>query len=206
MSNDDASWSRALMASAGVAVHGQGERTHRSAQWHEAAAIDTPRPRLLVLGMSRDPEVRCLVGARPDCPMGMLSTLAHDRHTEVRQAVAGNARLVDAVAQVLSKDRSPEVLKALARNEGIDIALIQRLALHKREDVRRVAAKTLNARTAPGAEAATADEWQATPELRDKVEPRVGQPDAPGVPLGASDVARAARLAALPRATGRPVF
>lgn len=146
MNTQDSSWTRALMASSGIAVgHDQTPR-HESAEWHEASAAGTSLARLQKLATFRDESIRTLVARRVDCPIGLLATLAFDRSSDVRAGVAGNPRITEPVAEHLARDRDPKVVKALARNHAIDLALLQRLAVHRKEDVRRVASRNLDER------------------------------------------------------------
>ena len=142
----DSSWTRALMASSGIAFGHQDGPHHASPEWREASAADTPVARLHKLGQLRDPEVREVVARRPDCPMGLLASLAHDRSVDVRIAVAGNPRITPAVAEHMATDRDPSVLKALARNASVSMQVLQQLALHRKEDVRRVASRQFDER------------------------------------------------------------
>lgn len=142
----DSSWTRALMASSGIALGHEERPHHESAEWHEAAASDTPLGRLQKLAVSRESAVRYVVARRPDCPMGVLAALAYDSHADVRAGVAGNPRITEAVADHLARDRDATVVKVLARNHAIPLALLERLSLHRKEDVRRVAARHLDER------------------------------------------------------------
>ncbi len=146
MGTSDTSWTRALMASSGIAIgHDTGVR-HASAEWHEAMASDTPLDRLQKLATCREREVRTVIARRPDCPMGILASLAFDHDSGVRAAVAGNTRITQAISTHLAKDRDAKVVKALARNHAIDLELLHDLAVHKKDDVRRVASRNLDER------------------------------------------------------------
>lgn len=161
MGTDDTSWTRALMATAGIAIGHDTTPRHASAEWYEAGDVDTPMTRVQKLATSKDSEVRTVVARRPDCPMGILATLAFDHDSDVRAAVAGNPRIAGAVAAHLAKDRDAKVVKALARNHVIDLPLLQALALHRKEDIRRVASRNLDERI-HGADGATvSDEGRA---------------------------------------------
>lgn len=180
----DDSWTRALMASSGIALGAGKQQTHPTSDEHEASAADTPLARLQRLAAHKDVSVRAAVARRHDCPIGLLAALAHDRAAEVRCAVAGNPRVVQAVAEHLAADRDAEVLKSLARNDRLPMSVLQRLALHRREEVRHVASRQLDARlhgqdattinTAAAAELAGYQEPRQAaiaPELRDRVAP-----------------------------------
>ncbi len=169
---DGSSWTRALMASSGVALgHDNGPR-HASAEWVEASTQETPLRRLQELASCREIAVREVVARRPDCPMGLLATLAHDARSEVRAGVAGNPRITQAVAEHLVADKDPRVLKALSRNHAIPVGLVQRLASHKKDDVRRVALRQLQERMELGSAAASSTRGGDLPfELRDRVSP-----------------------------------
>jgi hypothetical protein len=152
MGTNDTSWTRALMASSGIAIgHDQAVR-HASPEWHEAADVDTPLNRLQKLATCKESEVRTVVARRADCPMGILASLAFDHDSDVRAGVAGNPRITDAVSSHLARDRDAKVVKALARNHAIGLALLERLALHKKDDVRRVASRNLDERIQGSAE------------------------------------------------------
>lgn len=143
---DDATWARAFMASAGVHLGDDAVTRHHSPAWQEARAVATLPERLRQLAVDREVEVREGVASRGDCPLGILIALAHDRAPDVRIAVAGSARLSRAIAELLCGDRESSVLKALARNDSLPLDLLERLAFHKREDVRRLAARRLDQR------------------------------------------------------------
>ncbi len=146
MGTNDMSWTRALMASSGIAIgHDQGVR-HASPEWHEATDADTPLNRLQKLATCKDSEVRTVVARRADCPMGLLASLAFDHDSDVRAGVAGNPRITEAVSTHLARDRDAKVVKALARNHAIGLALLERLTMHKKDDVRRVASRNLDER------------------------------------------------------------
>lgn len=146
----DASWTRALMASSGIAWSATDKSGHMPEQWHEASAEGTPLARLQQLATHKHPDVRAAVARRPDCPIGLLATLAHDRSHDVRCAVASSPRMVLAVAQLLVRDKDSTVLKSLARNDALPLAILQELALSRREDVRHVASRRLDARVHGG--------------------------------------------------------
>jgi hypothetical protein len=162
----DGAWSRALLASSGVTMHGSDDPHHASAQLREARAEDTPRVRLRALATARDPDVREAVARRSDCPVGALASLAHDRKDDVRVAVAANPSAGRAIIEHLMHDRSSSVLAAIARNPATDRDLLESLAVHRREEVRRVAARELDGglREVP----APIDEPHLPPELRDR--------------------------------------
>lgn len=147
MGTNDTSWTRALMASSGIAIGHDATVRHASPEWHEAAAADTPLHRLQKLATCKESEVRAMIARRADCPMGILASLAFDHDSDVRASVAGNPRITEAVSRHLARDRNAKVVKALARNHVIELALLQALALHKKDDVRRVAGRNLDART-----------------------------------------------------------
>ena len=196
MGTDDTSWTRALMATAGIAIGHDSAPRHASPDWYEASDADTAMTRLQKLATCKDSEVRTVVARRQDCPMGILATLAFDHEADVRAAVAGNPRIAGAVAVHLAKDRDAKVVKALARNHVIDLPLLQTLALHRKEDIRRVASRNLDERI-HGADGATvsdegktlspqapeADRAVMPHELRDRVAtygewlPVEGEPD-----------------------------
>lgn len=171
---DGSSWTRALMASSGVALaHDVGPR-HASPEWLEASAPETPLARLQALAGCKEIAVREVVARRLDCPMGLLATLAHDARSEVRAGVAGNPRITQAVAEHLVGDKDPRVLKALSRNHEIPLQLVQRLAAHKKDDVRRVAVRQLHERMELRAPDLTQGAGGDLPaELRDRVAPAV---------------------------------
>ena len=171
---ESASWTRALMASTGIAVGHESEHHHASAAWQEANADTTPIRRLQELAIDRDPEVRASVARRADCPIGLQAALAHDRSQGVRCALAANEHLAPAVAEYLMRDRDSVVLKALARNATIPQHVLVHLALHKREEVRRLASRTMM-QIDPNSTAQSASQRQPEPlpaampfELRDR--------------------------------------
>ena len=167
---EGSSWTRALMASSGVALaHDAGPR-HASPEWLEASAPETPLSRLQKLASCKEIAVREVIARRLDCPMGLLATLAHDARSEVRAGVAGNPRITQAVAERLVDDKDPRVLKALSRNHDIALDLLQRLVTHKKDEVRRVAARQLDERLAKG-QSAEAPAGDLPFELRDRVTP-----------------------------------
>lgn len=172
---EGSSWTRALMASSGVALgHDDGPR-HATPEWLEASDVDTPLARLQQLALCKEIAVREVIARRPDCPMGLLATLAHDSRSEVRAGAAGNPRIAQAVADHLAKDKDPRVVKALARNHAIPLELLQSLSLHKREEVRRVAGRQMSERLARGdtvsAFGAASPTNEMPVELRDRVAP-----------------------------------
>jgi hypothetical protein len=75
----------------------------------------------------------------------MLATLAHDHRVAVRIAVAANTATTRAIVEHLMGDRDASVVKALARNDSTPVDLIERIATHRKADVRRVAARRLDA-------------------------------------------------------------
>lgn len=146
MNTDGSSWTRALMASSGIAIGHDLTPRHASPEWYEATAADTTLHRVQKLAMCKQRDVRAAIARRIDCPMGVLASLAFDHDGDVRVAVAGNPRITEAVSAHLARDRDANVVKALARNHAIDLAMLQRLALHKKDDVRRVASRNLDER------------------------------------------------------------
>lgn len=193
MGTNDTSWTRALMASSGIAIGHDATVRHASPEWHEAAASDTPLHRLQKLATCKEGEVRVLVARRPDCPMGVLASLAFDHDSEVRAAVAGNPRITEAVAAHLARDRAAKVVKALARNHAIALGMLQGLAMHRKDDVRRVAVRNLDERVRGAGGQGGADDALAIAqkaggsqmplELRDRVAAHTD-----GLPAAASDV------------------
>ncbi|WP_084074138.1 hypothetical protein [Demequina sp. NBRC 110052] len=181
--SDDSSWSRALMASSGIALdHGEASQ-QRSAEWHEAGSAALTRERLMQLASHREAEVREVIALRGDCPMGVLATLAYDRRPQVRRAVAASARVATAIAAHLSTDRDPSVLRALARNPVVADEVLQGLARHRREEVSATADRMLAARAEERANRASGRDLRAgatgpslPSELRDRYEstPTVG--------------------------------
>lgn len=180
MGTDNSSWTRALMASSGIAIGQDSAPRHASPEWYEAAAADTPLLRVQKLSTCKERDVRVVISRRPDCPMGVLASLAFDHDSEVRAGVAGNPRITEAVSTHLARDRDAKVVKALARNHAIDLALLQRLALHKKEDVRRVASRNLDERI-HGADGAT------TTEESRSLAPNSGEIDRSHMPLELRD-------------------
>lgn len=190
---NDASWTRALMASSGIAWSASDNTGHMPEHWHEASAEGTPLARLQQLATNKHPDVRAAVARRPDCPIGLLATLAHDRSPDVRCAVAASPRMVLAVAQLLMRDKDSTVLKSLARNDALPLAILQELAMSRREDVRHVASRRLDARVHggdalhlhPDAQRelfGSREQSRELPaELRDRVQPAAA-PDAPRQP------------------------
>lgn len=177
----ESSWTRALMASSGIAMGHDEMPRHATPEWREAAAKETPLSRLHKLAQARDPEVREVIARRDDCPMGLLAALSHDRSAHVRAGVAGNRRLTRAVAEHLAQDRDVRVLKSLARNQQTPLWLLERMALHRKEDVRRVASRRLDERLGSGsavlsrtealeAHAGPRRSGELPAELRDRVE------------------------------------
>lgn len=170
---ESASWTRALMASTGIAVGHESEHHHASAAWQEANAESTPIRRLQELAIDKDAEVRSSVARRADCPIGLQAALAHDRSQGVRCALAANEHLAAAVSEYLVRDRDSVVLKALARNAAVPEHVLAQLALHKREEVRRLAIRTLmqsDSRTRAADPAASRSLPGSMPfELQDKV-------------------------------------
>lgn len=158
MGMDDSSWTRALMASSGIAIGHDSTPRHASPEWYEAADADTPLHRLQKLATCKERDVRTVIARRADCAMGILATLAFDHDSDVRAGVAGNPRITEAVSTHLARDKDAKVVKALARNHAIDLALLQGLALHKKEDVRRVASRNLDERIHGVDGATTTDE------------------------------------------------
>jgi hypothetical protein len=142
--SSDGTWSRALMASSGLPVHGNGTVRHASAEEREAAMDGTPSVRLRELSVCKDPAVREAVARRRDCPFGALASLAHDRRDDVRVAVAANPSASRAILEHLLGDRHSSVLCALARNPGTPRDLLEALAVHRRPEVRRVAGRQLD--------------------------------------------------------------
>lgn len=146
MGTDDSSWTRALMASSGIAIGHDTTPRHASPEWREAADPETPLLRVQRLATCKERDVRVVIARRVDCPMGVLASLAFDHDSEVRAGVAGNPRITDAVSTHLARDRDAKVVKALARNHAIDLTLLEGLALHKKDDIRRVASRNLDER------------------------------------------------------------
>ncbi|WP_062517601.1 hypothetical protein [Demequina gelatinilytica] len=139
----DDGWSHALMAASGVPVAAGRRDDGVRALVNEARADGLDRARLAALGGHRAPEVREAIAARPDCPLAIQATLVHDRRASVRVALASSAGLAVAIAGALSHDREPSVLKALARNAGTPTPVLETLAAHRREDVARLARRSL---------------------------------------------------------------
>lgn len=104
------------------------------------------RASIAVHGISKNPLVREVIAARPDCPFGLLVTLAHDVSASVRAAVAANPSAVPAVLEHLAKDSSEEVLLALVGNPSLTPDGVERLAMHKRPAVRAAAVTEVDAR------------------------------------------------------------
>jgi len=180
MGTDNSSWTRALMASSGIAIGHDLTPRHESPEWYEAAAADTPLQRVQKLSTCKERDVRVVIARRADCPMGVLASLAFDHDSEVRAGVAGNPRITEAVSTHLARDRDAKVVKALARNHAIDLALLQALALHKKDDVRRVASRNLDERI-HGADGAT------TTEESQSLAPSSGEIDRSHMPLELRD-------------------
>lgn len=146
-SRDDGSWSRALLASSGIGV-GHHETPHGgSAELHEASGANLAGTRFLELARHRDASVREALARREDCPMGVLASLAHDSRPAVRVAVASNRRANRAVLENLARDRDPAVIKAVARNSSTPLDTLRDLSAHRRQEVRRVADRSLSERT-----------------------------------------------------------
>ncbi|WP_156163821.1 hypothetical protein [Demequina maris] len=162
----DDGWSRALMAASGVPVAGEARDDGLRAVVMEARADGLPRSRILELAQHREPAVREAVASRPDCPLGMQASLAHDRRTSVRVALAAGPGLAGAIAGVLAKDRELSVLKALARNSATPRHVLERLAAHRREDVARLAQRSLDGVVLTSSRAQVA-ELEDRPRARD---------------------------------------
>ncbi|WP_084105069.1 hypothetical protein [Demequina sp. NBRC 110056] len=135
---DDASWSRAYLASSGLGTARVRQR-QVSAEWHEASGADLARPRFAELAHHRDVDVREVLARRPDCPLAVLASLAHDARAAVRVAVAANPTANPSVLAQLGRDRDAAVLKAVARNRATPADTRARLATHRRPEVRRAA-------------------------------------------------------------------
>lgn len=211
MAQDERSWSRALMASSGVALDHDDRVTGPSHEWLEAGAADLSRPRLLEFAAHRDARIRETIALRPDCPTGLLATLAFDDDRSVRRAVAAHPRIAPAIATELARDRDQEVLRTLARNSAVDEAVVRALASHRRGEVRRTARRALEERASRGADRPRGPERDLEdlipPELRDRwrppsaeaspaptrsaraYAPRPVVPSRPPVPEGAADAA-----------------
>ncbi|WP_084077264.1 hypothetical protein [Demequina sp. NBRC 110057] len=150
---DDGSWSRAYMASSGLAF-GSGRR-EESPELHLASGADLPRARVAELSKHRDVAVREAVARRLDCPFGVLAALAHDTRPLVRIAVASHPRAGRTVLEHLAGDRDPHVLKAVARNEHTPLDIVKGLEGHRREEVRHIARRMLAERAAAIVEGTT---------------------------------------------------
>ncbi|MDN4475056.1 hypothetical protein QQX09_04190 [Demequina sp. SYSU T00192] len=173
----DDGWSRALMAASGVPVASDARDDGLRAIVMEARADGLSRERVIALAQHREPAVREAVAARPDCPLGMQATLAHDRRTSVRVALASGPGLAGSIASVLAQDRELSVLKALARNAATPRAVLGRLAEHRREDVARLARRSLDG-VVLGAHPARVEEIEERP--RATAPPTAGTPSPVG--------------------------
>ena len=140
----DDGWSRALMAASGVAVMGGRQDDALRALVMEARSGALSRARAIELSLRREPDVREAIAARDDCPLAIQANLLHDRRASVRIALASNGALFGGVAEELSRDRDPAVLKALARSGGTPRRVLETLATHRREEVARIARRTLD--------------------------------------------------------------
>jgi len=110
----------------------------------EATAPDLERPRMLVLGTSKNGFYRAAIAERGECPFGLMVTLAHDYSAEVRCAVAGNPRAQRSVFQYLAADRAVPVALALIGNPSLRQDLVEEFAFHKKSQVRAAAASRLD--------------------------------------------------------------
>ena len=144
--DDEGSWSRAYMASSGLALNTRGRTM--SADLSLASAADLPRQRISGLAQHKDPAVREAVARRENCPFGVLAALAHDSRAQVRIAVAAHPRAGRTVLTHLAADRDPHVVKAVARNVEAPLDIVEKLAQHRREEVRHLAARMLEERAA----------------------------------------------------------
>ncbi|WP_084127898.1 hypothetical protein [Demequina sp. NBRC 110055] len=144
--DDEGSWSRAYMASSGLALttRGRGE----SADLSLASSASLSRQRVSALSQHRDAAVREAIARRDDCPFGVLAALAHDSRPLVRIAVAAHARAGRTVLAHLASDRDPHVVKAVARNLEAPREIVERLTRHRREEVRHLAERMLAERDA----------------------------------------------------------
>ncbi|WP_062524558.1 hypothetical protein [Demequina rhizosphaerae] len=158
----DDGWSRALMAASGVPVASESRDDGLRAVVMEARTDGLPRERVIALAQHREPAVREAVAARPDCPLGMQASLAHDRRASVRVALASGPGLAGSIAGVLAQDRELSVLKALARNAATPRPVLERLAAHRRDDVARLARRSLDG-VVLGAAPATVAEIEERP-------------------------------------------
>lgn len=144
--DDDGSWSRAYMASSGLALSGRGRA--ESPELHLASGAELSREKVAALSQHRDTAVREAVARRLDCPFGVLAALAHDSRPLVRIAVASHPRAGRTVLEHLAGDRDPHVVKAVARNEHTPLDLVERLLGHRREEVRHIASRMVHERAA----------------------------------------------------------
>ncbi len=205
MAQEERSWSRALMASTGVALDHDDRAGGPSHEWLEAGAADLARARLLQFAAHRDVGIRETIALRPDCPTGVLATLAFDDSRSVRRAVAANQRIAPAIAVELSRDRDQEVLRALARNPAVGEPVLRALAAHRRSEVRRTARRELEQRSAHApsrpSDPQTPTSELVPPELRDRWRP----PKAESSPVPAANArAYAPRPVVPPRREALP--
>lgn len=134
-----------------------------SAELAEASAVPLERPRMLVLGTSKNGLVRTAIAERDDCPFGLMVTLAHDYSASVRQAVAANPRTQRSVLQYLTTDRAVPVALALINNPSLPQELLEELVLHKKSEVRAAAKSRLEMGIPSATDSHSEDEH--TPEL-----------------------------------------
>ncbi|WP_156164977.1 hypothetical protein [Demequina silvatica] len=194
------------MAASGVPVAGEARDDGLRAVVMEARSDGLPRERLFVLVEHREPAVREAIAARPDCPLGMQATLAHDRRASVRVALASGAGLAGAIAGVLALDRDLSVLKALARNSATPRTVLERLAAHRREEVARLARRSLSGEVvaAPGGTSGVA-RGAGLAELADRPSTPRGAPPQERSPVGdRPDRVLPPRPAVPPRQPPRP--
>lgn len=134
----------------------------------DAARRGLHRTHIAFLAQSRNRTVRETIARRSDVPLGVQAALAQDAATEVRSAIAGNAHTVRSVLDYLSSDKSQAVLTSLLANPSIPFEIVDGLALHRRAEVRRLAAARLRDETRLPRVDDPRDEDAMFPELRER--------------------------------------
>ncbi len=126
---------------------------------------DLTKAQLVELAQSKNELVKEIIAGREDCPLGIMVTLTHDKATDVRAAVAGNPLASRTVMEHLADDKQSAVLEALVANPSLPVDMLEQLAMHRRADVRTLAAAKLDEVGSGSVQL----QDTSTPELRDHI-------------------------------------
>lgn len=92
-----------------ASTHSAADQVHQE-ELSRASEVDGPE--LLTFAAHRDPSVRAVVAARPDCPVSAFISLGYDHSPEVLEALLANPATPSSVVRKLADHRDPHISEA----------------------------------------------------------------------------------------------